>query len=111
MPKIQFYANDLAAILNAGTITDMFVVLEGGKQILRLECSKMPSPVKTDNYKTVKASGSKKSVKSQERREPARQPRGPDVDNDAPVGLGGNLMKGVKEKWANKSPPPWMKGF
>ena len=101
MPKLQYYSDDLARLLSIGKITDMFVVVEDGKQILRIECTANPG----NEYKTVTTKGTKKTSKpvSHKGSSESRESR-----PNNPEGLGQKVMGGVKEFMKNKNKPQFM---
>jgi hypothetical protein len=79
----------------------MFVVVEDGKQILRIECTANPG----NEYKTVTTKGAKKTSKpvSHKGSSESRESR-----PNNPEGLGQKVMGGVKEFMKNKNKPQFM---
>lgn len=101
MPKLQYYSEDLARLLSIGKITDMFVVVEEGKQILRVECTASPG----NEYKTVTTKSAKKPTTTHKNTSRQNQT---ETKPKSPAGIGDRIMDGVGNFMSKKTKPPWM---
>lgn len=73
MPKLQYPKKELASILGVGSINDMFVAVDNGQLVLRIDCTQNPAVQKQEEYKTVTAKGTKQKPKKQTRQS-SREP-------------------------------------
>lgn len=108
--KIQYYPIDLAYALGIGEITEMHIeTLEGGVQVLRIECEK----AKAEHYETVKvtkrASTTQKAPKTRKTRE-CDYPQEPRTRKpESPVTMGDKMMEFGKKWMSNKEKPNFMR--
>lgn len=101
--KRQYYASDLSYLIDVGEIVDMHVVtLDGGKQVLRIECL----PKEEDEYKTIKASPASKT-KAPKKPKASPAPRERRTEN--PATLGNKLTNAAKKWFNNKQKPNFMR--